>query len=97
MVSVCFVHFLARIYCCIVGAGWVGSSAMDVAESFLLRSGRGVECSVNMSDVSLCCTFTPLRTMGCSFLFFFRSFLDPFVSVVVCQLVRVEFGSGAVL
>ena len=95
MVSVCSAHFLAGICRCVVWAGWAVSSAMEAVEHFLLRSGRGVECLVNVSDVSLCRTFTPPRTMRFSFLF--RFFLDPFVAVVVCRLVCVEFGSDVVL
>ena len=67
MVSVCFAYFRAKICRCVVGAGWVVLSAMDAAERFLLRSSLGVECSVNESHVSFCQTFTPPRTMCCSF------------------------------
>ena len=97
MVSVCFARFLTGICHCVVGAGWVVSSAMDAAKRFLLRRGHGVECSVNVSDVSFCQTFTPPRTMCCSFLFLFRFYFDLFVAVVACCLGRVGFGSDVVL
>ena len=95
MVSVRLAGFLTGICRCIVGAGWVVSSAMEAVERFLLRSGRGVECSVNVSDVSLRRTRTLPRTMQFSFLF--RFFLDPFIAVVVCRLVLVDVGLDVVL
>ena len=64
-------------------------------ERFLLRSGYGVECSVNLSDVSICRTFPPPRTMRCSFLFPF--FLAPVVAVVISCLFCVEFVEVTVL
>ena len=70
---------------------------MHSAECFLLRRGRGFELFVNVSDVIFCRTFTPSRTMRCSFLFLFRFCLDPFVAVVACCLGRVEFGLDFVL
>ena len=63
----------------------------------MLRSGRGAESLVNLSDVSIRRTFNPLRTMRCSFLF--RFLVAPVVAAVVSHpfLFRVEFVLVAVL
>ena len=88
-------RFLVGICCWVVGAGRVISSAMEAAKHFLLRSGCKVESSVIFSDVSIRRTFTPPRTMQCSF--FFQFFLDPVVDVVGICLFCVEFSVVAVL
>ena len=71
VVSVCSARFLAGICCCFVGAGLVVSSAMEAVE---------VEFAMIFSDVSICHTRTPPRTICCSLLFLF--FLGPVVVLV---------------
>ena len=89
MISVCFAHFLAGIYRCVVGDGLAVSSAMKAAERFLLRSIRKVEVATNLTDVSIICTRTLLRAICCSL--FFQFFLGLVVVLVAGRFVCVEF------
>ena len=69
--SFCFFCLFWGICRCVVGTGVSVSSATDFAERFLLRSGRGVEFGVNLSEVSRLLTFTPPRTiLSCPFFCF---------------------------
>ena len=68
---------------------------MEAVECFLLRSGCSFESSVNSSDVSIRRTFTPPRTMRCSFLL--RLFIASVVAAIVSRLFHAEFVAVAVL
>ena len=69
-------------------------SAINTADLFLFRSGRGRALSVYLSDVNLHCTLTPPRTIRGSFRFLFLPSLFDVVAAV--RPFRVRFGSPAV-
>ena len=95
LVSVFLARFLAVIMRCVVGGGWAVFSAVEAADLFLFRSVRGCTWSVYASDVSLCRTLTPPRTIRCSFPFLL--FPGLFVVVVAVWPVLVRFVSPALL
>ena len=69
--SFCFFRLFWGICRCVVGTGVPVSSATDLAERFLLRSGCEIEFRVNFSEVSRLLTFTPPRTiLWCPFFCF---------------------------
>ena len=88
MVSVCFLNLLAGIWRWVVGAGSAVLSAIEAAEHFLLRSDCDDGFEMIFSEVSICHTLTPPRTILCSP--FFRFFLGLVVLLFALCLFCVE-------